>query len=75
MRLGLREALLALAVWLWPAVSPACAVCFSATENNRVAFIVTTFFLTVLPLTMIGGGVLWVRRRMAALDAEFPQAS
>jgi high-affinity Fe2+/Pb2+ permease len=41
-----------------------CPVCFSAkNDENRVAFIVTTAFLTFLPLGLIGGGVWWLRRR------------
>ena len=50
----------------------ACPVCFDPqNEANRVAFIATTVFLTFLPLLMIGGIVLWLRRRfrVAAADA------
>jgi hypothetical protein len=42
----------------------ACPVCFSAkNEQNRIAFIATTVFLSLLPLALIGGGVVWLRRR------------
>lgn len=46
---------------LVPAVAYACPVCFDANEANRTAFIATTVFLSLLPLSMIGGVVLWIR--------------
>ncbi|MFQ5697178.1 MAG: hypothetical protein ACE5IL_02710 [Myxococcota bacterium] len=51
-----------------PGFARACAVCFSASDETRDAFLGTTVFLTVLPLLMIGGLVLWLWRR--ALRAE-----
>lgn len=48
----------------------ACPVCFSASDENREAFIATTAFLSLLPLGMIGGAGLWLRRRSLAIDAE-----
>lgn len=57
--LGLLFALLTYGPALW-----ACPVCFAAkNEENRTAFIVTTGFLTFLPLSLVGGGVWWLRRR------------
>ena len=35
---------------LAPGTSAACAVCFSGTDEYRLAFNLTTVFLTVLPL-------------------------
>lgn len=49
------------AVLLTPSLGYACPVCFDANEANRVAFIVTTVFLSTLPLAMVGGFVLWFR--------------
>jgi len=46
-----------------PSVALACPVCFSANEQNRLAFLGTTVFMTVLPLTMIGGVVYWLREK------------
>jgi len=53
-----------------PDVAHACAVCFDATDENRQAFIVTTAFLTLLPLGMVTGAGLWLRRRIRERDAE-----
>lgn len=52
-------ALLALA----PAEAWACPVCFDRDDEARVAFLATTALLTLLPLGMVGGAVMWVRRR------------
>ncbi len=53
-----------IAVWLAPQLSDACAVCFSARDENRQAFTITTAFLTGLPLLMVGSLVFWLRRRI-----------
>ena len=55
---------------LCPAVARACSVCFSATEQNRIAFLVTTIVLSLLPLGLIGGGLLWLRRQARQQDEE-----
>lgn len=49
------------------AITIACAVCGVGLEESRLAFILTTIFLSLLPLTMIGGTLLWLRRRAHAL--------
>ena len=59
----------ALAVVL-PRTGWACAVCFSATDGNRMAFLGTTIFLSLLPLALIGGGVWYVWKRAKALEAD-----
>ncbi len=41
-----------------------CPVCFSATEENRYAFMWTTVFMTFLPLGLIGGVIYWFRRKL-----------
>ena len=47
-----------------PRAAAACSVCMSGREDeNRLAFILTTVFLTFLPLTLIGASVLWIRRK------------
>ena len=53
-----------------PDDSYACAVCFSAREDNRLSFIFTTAFLTCLPLLAMGGAVLWLRARWRELEAD-----
>ncbi len=65
-----RLAVLLLALGLLPEAAEACSVCFSATEQNRTAFIVTTVFLSVLPLAMVGGGIVWLRMRIRRLARE-----
>lgn len=55
---------------LLPDTLLACPVCFSASDENREAFLVTTAFLSLLPLGMVGGAGLWLRRRSLAIDAE-----
>lgn len=60
--------LVALAVWLAPAVALACPVCFDANETNRDAFIATTVILSLLPLAMIGGLALFLRSRARSAE-------
>lgn len=57
-----------LLVLLTPALAAACPVCGTAqSENVRNAFVGSTVFLSLLPLTLIGGliglGVWHVRRK------------
>lgn len=59
-----------LAMALHPARAAACAVCFAATEENRMAFLATTAILSLLPLGMIGGVGAWLRRRSREIEAE-----
>ena len=63
-------AALALLVLLAPGVSEACAVCFSGTDENRVAFLVTTGLLTFLPLGIVGATITWLWRRARRLELE-----
>jgi hypothetical protein len=55
-----------------PEAAMACSVCFSATEQNRMAFLGTTIFLSLLPLFLIGtvSVVLWRRSRALADSAS-----
>jgi hypothetical protein len=46
----------------------ACPSCASPLEENRQAFVDTTIFLTVVPLTLIGGMIWWIRRRIRAME-------
>lgn len=41
----------------------ACAVCVGAFDKNRVAFLATTMFMTALPLSLLGGLAVWLKRR------------
>ena len=57
-------------VALLPDVAYACPVCFDARDENRQAFLATTAFLSLLPLGMVAGAGLWIRKRSRELDAE-----
>ena len=64
---------LALAIVLSPQLASACAVCMTGKEDEtRLAFIVTTAFMTFLPLGLIGGFVWWLRRRALAMQSIEP---
>jgi len=54
---------------LSPQWAHACAVCFSAKEGTRTAFLVTTVALSLLPLGAIGGVIYWLRKKAKELDA------
>lgn len=64
---------------LFPDVAHACAVCFDPKDENRVAFLATTIFLSAVPLGMAGGLGLWLRKRARELrglptdDLESPE--
>ena len=63
-------ALVAAAVASAADLAYACPSCASPLEENRQAFVDTTIFLTVLPLTMIGGLIWWLRRRAREMEAR-----
>lgn len=61
---------LVLAVAL-PVDALACPLCIAAqSESVQQAFALASLFLSVLPLAMIGGLFLWLRRRARQLAAE-----
>lgn len=47
-----------------------CAVCFDANEANRNAFLYMTIFMSLFPLTIIGGGVWYLRKRALQIAAD-----
>jgi hypothetical protein len=60
-------ALMALA----PRAAEACAVCMAGLDDEaRSAFLVSTLVMSVLPLGMVGGFVVWLRRRARQLESE-----
>ena len=60
---------LALALLLAPRASHACSKCLSGrSDETRLAYILTTVFLSLLPLLAIGGLVWWLVRRARAQD-------
>ena len=65
------HALLALGVGLAPSLAQACAVCMGGREDDtRLAFLISTGFMSVLPLAVIGGLVWWLVRRARARERE-----
>ncbi len=66
--------LCALVIAALPDVAFACPGCIAGTEENRVAFLVTTGLLTFLPLLMIGGVVYWLRKRARRAEEEWNHA-
>lgn len=57
-------------VALLPEAAWACPVCFDSSDENRQAFIATTVFLSLLPLGMVAGAGLYVRKRARDLSDE-----
>jgi len=53
-----------------PEVAHACPVCFDPRDENRFAFLATTAFLSILPLSLIGLGVSVLKRRARELEEE-----
>ena len=69
MRLRMHALFAALLVG-WPGVAGACAVCFTGrTDETRIAFGISTAFMTALPLIVIGCFAWWLRRRVQAQRA------
>ncbi len=57
-----------------PELARACAVCGSGTEEaSRLAFILTTIFLSALPLLMVGAVLWWLWRRTRQLERDAAQ--
>jgi hypothetical protein len=48
----------------------ACAVCFSGRDESRVAYLLTTLFMTALPILALGAGIYWVVKKANAADPE-----
>jgi len=70
MRIGAIVWLSWLGLALLAGAAEACPVCFSATDQNRMAFLGTTILLSLLPLGMLAGGVLYLLRRARQLGEE-----
>ncbi|MFP6654728.1 MAG: hypothetical protein VCB25_03810 [Myxococcota bacterium] len=63
-----------LAAWLIvlsPSIAAACSVCTAGRdEENAAAFLITTIFMSVLPLLAIGTLVYVLWRRVRKLEAD-----
>lgn len=73
MRRALVPVLALALVAVFPDVAHACPVCFDPREENRVAFLATTAFLSLVPLGMVGGMGLWLRKRARELKGLPPE--
>ncbi len=51
-----------------PEAAWACPVCFDSSDENRQAFLATTAFLSLLPLGMVAGAGMYIRKRTRELD-------
>jgi hypothetical protein len=68
-------AVLAAALTALPSLALACAACGVGNGRNKMAFFLTTLFLSLLPLGLIGAGLLWiVRNSRAFIASEFRES-
>ena len=69
--MGLAAAFIAWLVVLSPSIASACSVCTAGRdEENAAAFLISTIFMSVLPLLAIGTLVYVLWRRIQKLEAE-----
>lgn len=54
----------------FPDIAHACPVCFDRDDEARIAFLATTGLLTLLPLGLVLGTGIWLRRRARELAEE-----
>ncbi len=59
-----RRLVTALAVLLLASPALACSVCGGGNPANRLAFFLSTIALSVLPLGLFAGGILWLRSKL-----------
>ena len=70
MRSALTTTLLLAAVSLPARPAWACAVCFSGRDESRVAYLVTTIFMTAIPMLVLAVGIYWVVKKANAADRD-----
>ena len=51
----------------------ACAVCFSGRDESRVMYLLTTIFMTLIPIAVLGVGIYWVVRKATRVDGAPPR--
>ena len=67
--------LLAAVLTSLPALALACPSCGVGNGRNKMAFFITTVFLSLLPLALIGAGLFWLARRgRAFIGSEFRES-
>jgi hypothetical protein len=65
------SALAAAAILAAPRLVFACPVCFTGRDDEtQLAFRISTGVMTFLPFLLVGGLILWLRRRFRALAEE-----
>jgi len=74
-RRRLFAALLAAVLTALPAIAAACPTCGVGNGRNKMAFFVTTIFLSLLPLGIIGAGLFWLARKgRSFIASEFRES-
>jgi hypothetical protein len=69
-RRRLLATLLAAVLTSLPAVAAACPTCGVGNGRNKMAFFVTTIFLSLLPLGIIGAFLFWIARNSRSFIAS-----
>jgi hypothetical protein len=66
--------LLAFLLALAPELARACAVCGAAADEDqsRLAYLATTIGMSVLPLALFGGFLLWLRAKHRRQQRDLP---
>lgn len=72
-RTGRIAALVAGLLVVLPELAHACPVCFDPRDENRLAFLGTTVFLSLLPLAIVAGTLLFIRHRSRQAAEPVPQ--
>lgn len=71
---ALATAVVGLLVFL-PSIASACAVCTAGRdEENAFAFLMTTIFMSIMPLAAVGTLIYVLWRRIQKLEAEREEA-
>jgi len=48
----------------------ACAVCFSGRDESRVAYLLTTIFMTAIPMIALAAGIYWVVKKFNEAERD-----
>jgi len=66
---------LAAALLALPSIASACAACGVGNGRNAMAFFITTIFLSLFPLAILGAGIFWLARNAREfLASEFRES-
>jgi hypothetical protein len=55
---------------LVPGTAHACSVCFDPRDKSNGTFLVSTAFLSLVPLGMLGSVGIWLRKRLRDVRAD-----